>query len=362
MSTDVRIESKYRRIRDFVQEQITLRERQARNENDNPSGYWSFFSRVCSYVRGLSDADMELIRYHTWHLTADNYQTYFFGLQPSELINEYLSLSDVLGGYKPSEAKNGIGWHTEYGMISHDLLRYMRVMSDLKNSNVLSASGHQKFLEIGGGYGGLARLMLGLNANISYVILDLEEILFFSAVYLIQALGEQNVELVTPELVSRLELQPGKVYLVPQHCKKALATLQFDIAANQQSMQEMTKEQVEDYCNLLQGSTKFFYSCNRDQHSDNIAKSKKIIEQLNQYLMSRFELLWDSQSANSPQAAFQKHMMAPLPKDEPTLLKRLAGRLLKRQMSTRAPEACVAQPNYVQMVTDYTIRRMLFKC
>ena len=54
------------------------------------------------------------------------------------------------------------------------------------------------------------------------------------------------------------KLSEGVVYLVPQSQAAVLEQYTFDLAINQQSMQEMNQEQVDRYCNLIKKDYEVF--------------------------------------------------------------------------------------------------------
>lgn len=284
----------YERIRTFINQQIELRDRRGCPVH-NPSRYWQDFNKFAGYVRRLTDEDLKHIRYHTWHLTGDTYLTYIFNPQQIPyLMEEYLKLAASLDGFKIDEPEDGLGYDTDYGKVSTDLLRYMRVLSDLYTHGKISREEGVKVLEIGGGYGQLARVFLSFNRGSSYVICDLEETMFFQGVYLSNTLGADKVRFLTGEEPFDFKFAPGTVYLLPQHRTDALRQYRFDLAVNQQSMQEMTQEQVDHYLDLIKQSCRYFYSCNLDQHISFIVSRTGIVTALNDYLASQFAVEWSS--------------------------------------------------------------------
>jgi hypothetical protein len=97
-------------------------------------------------------------------------------------------------------------------------------------------------------------------------------------------------------------LQPGHVYLLPQSRADTLERLRFDLALNQQSMQEMNAPQVARYCEILEKCAARFYSCNRRSHGAGVVASKGLIPDLHAYLAGRFTIVWDSTDHVSPLA------------------------------------------------------------
>jgi hypothetical protein len=180
------------------------------------------------------------------------------------------------------------------------------VLGDLIEAGLLAREGAPRVLEIGGGYGGLALMGLQFNPRLSWVICDLEESLFIQGVFLTRHLGEARVKLGVPAAV-----EPGTVYLVPQSRAEELASLRFDFAVNQQSMQEMTLAQVGHYAGLLEKCAGRFYSCNRRSHGAGIVRDKGLVADLHEALAGRFEVLWDSTDSLPPLARLcMRHKLA----------------------------------------------------
>jgi len=299
--------SRFRHILDFVESEIARRDALPPDALA-PSDYWKDFNRFSSYIRTLPDAELEHIRHHTWHINGDRYDAYHFisERRRRQLIENYEGLLPRLRGFRWTEPAGGIGIDTPHGLISVSFLRYAVALADLLDAGLLARDGEPRVLEIGGGYGGLALLCLQFNPRIAYVVCDLEETLFVQGVYLTQQLGEARVRLGVPTT-----LEPGCVYLVPQTRAKELASLRFDFAANQQSMQEMTPAQVERYCEILERCAARFYSCNRRRHGKGVVESKGLVADLHERLARRFPVLWDSTDALSPLARLhERHRIA----------------------------------------------------
>jgi hypothetical protein len=115
----------------------------------------------------------------------------------------------------------------------------------------------KRILEIGGGYGEIARLWLtnSLAPAESYVIVDIPECLFFAEVALKAEFGNQ---------VGYFEdCDPGtRILLVPIPYLRDL-TRPSDLVINTGSMQEMTEEWIDFYTEWLTNyDTRYFYSLN----------------------------------------------------------------------------------------------------
>jgi hypothetical protein len=258
-----------------------------------PSIYWADFSRNFRYVYNLSAAELKRIRYHTFHLTSDSYLSYYFASKDFKLT--------ILKGYNffikkgklalIDEGRDGIGVNTKFGLISHDLVRYLGVVCDLLDADVFNKKQKSLILEIGGGYGGLARSILINNSNSSYFIIDLEETLFFSAIYLSNKFGASKVHLINKTLKPN-QILSGHIYIVPQSKIKFIDDIHFNLVISQQSLQEMTAHQVKYYLAWIKKHADFMYSCNLVDHG-NLATHKKIVLNLPDILINFFNIpLW----------------------------------------------------------------------
>jgi hypothetical protein len=137
------------------------------------------------------------------------------------------------------------------------------------------------FPEIGGGYGGLARLFKLLRPRTRYWIVDLPESLFFAEVFLGESFPEARVHYVTDGHVS--DAERADFVLVPTQCATALDGRHFDVAVNTASLQEMSQLSVNFWMDLLQNRmiVDHFYSWNYfliNKRSLDEAKSADISE------------------------------------------------------------------------------------
>jgi hypothetical protein len=273
---------KFEKIRTFVKKSISNRDHVA--PNMVPSKYWTDFARNFRYVYDMNHDELMRIRYHTYHLTSDLYLTYYFANDNYKnlLISGYLHFVEGAHIVARDEGVNGIGVETDYGRISHDLLRYLGVVYDLIKAKLIDRSAPKTILEIGGGYGGLARANLVHNPQISYVICDLEETIFYSAIYLTSHFGKNQVHLVESDL-DNTQIKHGHIYIVPQHQIRFIDKLHFDLAISQQSLQEMTFKQVDNYLLWVKNHVNFLYSCNISDHAF-IAKEKDLVLNLYEVL------------------------------------------------------------------------------
>lgn len=283
----------YEEIRNCVFTEIDRRNQNALAHPESaPSDYWKDFVEYFKYVYSLPDWELKNIRRHTYHLTSDGYQRYYFATPAYRnlLIRGFAFFLSQLDGFRIDEGYLGIGVDAEKDKISHDLLRYLGMLADLVKSGAMSQgcsrSASFKVLEIGGGYGGLARCMVEGFKNVSYCILDIEETLFFPAVYLKNTIGGERVVFVT-DGVDEINFIPGRVYLIPRNRWNILERACFDLVLSQQSLQEMTLRQVDKYMDFVARKSRLFFSCNIADHGE-LAASKNLVLNLTDYLDAKF--------------------------------------------------------------------------
>ena len=251
------------------------------DRTSKPSRYWEDFCGFFDYVIDLPPRAFAKLRLHTYHLTGDNYQTYYFGNRSSFL--DYWGPWLDHGGEKPlppshviSEPDNGIGFRLEDGrLVSQDTARFQRSIRTLSLEGLVGerASGEDplRVVEIGAGYGGMALHVARIVGNCRYVIIDLPETLLFSAAYLTLQAPESRLYLYRPG--DRDVLETAREFdfvLVPNYRLADLRNAEFDLAINVASLQEMRVEQVEEYLEFLRKTCRgVFYSCNRDHQTSN---------------------------------------------------------------------------------------------
>lgn len=280
----------YDDIREFIETALRRREESSERPHVAPSLLWNYVAENFAYVSRLDDEELRRIRFHCYHLTGDIYQTYLFK-QPAisrRLGRDYASIDRELGGFVPDEGDSDFGCEVDGHFISIDLLRYMQVVVDLVSADVFPRERHYRILEIGGGYGGLAAVCMTYNPNTSYIICDLEETMFFQAIYLANRFGFDSLELCEGDALSGETLAPGRFYFLPQSQSNALTSVSVDLAVNQQSLQEMTEEQVHLYFDLIKDAARFFYSCNLDAHKKSLVSRTELVRNLQKFTDEAF--------------------------------------------------------------------------
>lgn len=264
-----------------------------------PSVFWSDFCSYFDYMLELPDESFSKLRLHTYHLTSDNYQTYYF--EDPEDFARAKDLKSLIEGIPAdlvlNEPEDGIGLRYPGGrFVSIDIIRYQKVMNTLYRQGVIAelagkAKAQRVFvLEVGGGYGGFAHHLSRIVPRMTYVIVDLPETLLFSAPYL--ALHDPAKRLYVYEGRDfEAALRPGRIadfdfVLIPDYRLDALNETRFDLAINVASFQEMREEQVARYLDFIRETgCGALYSWNQDAQPRN-----RELSDLSRMLRERFSV------------------------------------------------------------------------
>lgn len=251
-----------------------------------PSRYWTDFCSFFEYLIDLPARHFARLRLHTYHLTGDNYQTYYLGNRRAFLDywGHHLAVEDLPPRLVIEEPPGGIGFRLDDGrFVSQDVARFQRAIATLHRHGALGfldrdAAGGARptVLEIGAGYGGLPLHFGRFAPGCRYVVVDLPETLLYSAAYLALEAPDRNVYLYDPATFDPAmlldERSPVDVFLLPDYRLGALEPLDlaFDLVLNIASMQEMRAEQVERYLGWIGRTCRgVFYSFNRDRQDRN---------------------------------------------------------------------------------------------
>jgi putative sugar O-methyltransferase len=127
----------------------------------------------------------------------------------------------------------------------------------------------QTVLEIGGGYGNLARVLRLFYPKQRYVIVDLLNSLYCSYVFLASHFPGLRLLFVTSESEIR-SLNDYDFAFVPTEFFAGLRGRAFDLVVNTCSLGEMPQSTVDTYMHFLnqEAKVRFFYSINRFGHFD----------------------------------------------------------------------------------------------
>jgi len=169
-----------------------------------------------------------------------------------------------------------IGWKHGQHLINHDAHAYLTRVAMMHELGILSRMKHAgcpRVLEIGGGFGGLAWMLMQVLPPARYVIVDLPESLAFAAVYLsVLFPALHNTVVSNRHEAEEVSEGPGFTFAL-FHC---LRFPHVDLAINTLSFAEMTAVQVTAYGQFIAG---------------NLAPGGVLYEQNNEYSDERSEAL-----------------------------------------------------------------------
>lgn len=106
--------------------------------------------------------------------------------------------------------------------------------------------GPVKILEIGGGYGSLARTIMGLNPKARYTLVDLSETLFFAELFLRHSFPDKTIA-----YADESGWPEADIVLVPSTLRRLLTGQEFDLAINTNSFGEMPRDEAKGWLDWL---------------------------------------------------------------------------------------------------------------
>jgi putative sugar O-methyltransferase len=137
-------------------------------------------------------------------------------------------------------------------LISQDLANSM--LEYLSMSEVVDFAGCKKVLEVGGGYGRDAHVILSLNPRLSYFFVDVPPSIFIAQKYIAKLFPDRTVFAVQNfssfEDVKEEMEKASLVFLLP-HQLKMVPEGHFDLTISISNLGEMTKTQISEYTQLI---------------------------------------------------------------------------------------------------------------
>ena len=271
------------------------------------SSFWGDFTNLFTFALDFSEESLKNIRLHTPLFTGvpilnHAHQPYRFksDLEKEKvpMIQQYNILTQhIPERYHCSEPVTTplidiIGLHYMGRFITDDLIRYQRCINNLYMSgcfDYLESVSRPIAVEVGGGYGSLAHQISKIIGDLSYIILDIPESLFWSAAYLINNNPQKSFYIYQKEdfhtIIDPERLKAIDFLFLPNYMVQSLKFInELNLLLNLLSFQEMTTEQVTEYAQIVGSTLKgFIYSENFKKHWLNTQLTSDVHEILSCY-------------------------------------------------------------------------------
>ena len=256
-----------------------------------PSPIWSEVLSVYAYLLNLSEEDFLNIRFHTGLITGEILFSYWHPYPPIhpekfaketgyQLLTSKIPKRYWIGEPPTPGIPKPLGVSYKGRIINHNIVRYQKCISNLYLTGIIPSLLQRKkkscVVEIGGGYGGLAHSLGGiLNKKITYIMVDLPEMILFAGSYLIINNPDKKIYVYRKETFKPGFLDKGiwnyDYVLLPHYLLEDLYGLHtIDLAINLLSFPEMTVKQILGYLSLLSHKLSgVLYSDNMDRHPYN---------------------------------------------------------------------------------------------
>ena len=191
------------------------------------------------------------------------------------LINLYHKLSshvslEILRMTSDSIIGNNFCLNYRGQRINQRILRYAYYLSQIKRNTSLQDEKRNIFLDIGGGYGGLSRLLKNYYNNSTFVIIELPELCLLSSYFLYSNFPSKKIgtfsDFKNLDRLNSEDLLKYDFVILPQNFMEKFNDEIFDLIVNTTSLGEMS-DIMQDYYlqNLERCTKKYFYSVNRSQ-------------------------------------------------------------------------------------------------
>ncbi len=213
----------------------------------------------------------EILNYHNFLNT--NNSKKINKIKSILLINLYHKLStniclEVLRTTSDSIIGNNLCLNYRGQRINQRTLRYAYYLSQIKLNTSLESDNRNLFLDVGGGYGGLSRLISNYYHNSTCVIIELPELCLLSSYFLKSNYPDKKVatynDFKNTSQVSAESLMKYDYVILPQFFMEKFNDDIFDLTINTTSLSEISSTMQSYYLKHIERCTsKFFYSVNR---------------------------------------------------------------------------------------------------
>jgi len=281
----------YERVRDWV---LGIRSAAAAADETQPSDYWTEELAGFEYMLDASPLIVDKLKHQSYHLTGLRVYDYRSHKDRAEeqlraKLAALRGLVDVdLFVPEPYEL-GGFGFEEDGGLFTVDTLKYFEALIALEKGGVLGPlreGGERRLVwEIGGGWGGFAYQLKTVCPNVTYVIVDLPEVLLFSATYLMSTFPDARAVLHGEGGAGVDDWLGADFVFIPHTALSAMTPPRIDLTVNMVSFQEMTSGQVATYVeHAHEIGCPYLYSLNRERSAYNPQ-----IDNVHEIVARRFE-------------------------------------------------------------------------
>ena len=222
-------------------------------------------------------SNVDLIQAHSF-LAKGNRLKKFFRI--AEVIGNYHDLYDIICPeilINSSESKifdcDAIIYRNQ--LLTDRLIRCIYYLSQIKKNTDLQYDQRFIFLDLGGGYGCLTRLILNLFHNSKGILIDLPETCLLASYYLTKNFPNKKIKYLCDikmnEKLDNKFFENTDLLIIPTTLINLIPDHFVDLVINTASLGEMSIEYGEFYMkNINRITKKYFYSHNRKDATDSI--------------------------------------------------------------------------------------------
>ena len=235
-------------------------------------------------------------------------------------------------------SKNILGYYVDYGIIHH-LKWYEKIEKYITPKSTI--------LEIGGGFGSLARIIIK-NKNVKYFLIDLPEANLISNYYLKNNFPEKKILNFKEFKFGTLHEQVSKydIFILPPNVIDK-ENINFDFIINTRSFMEMNKKIIKKYFELIHNKLKnngLFLNINKYSKST-------VGENINFYEYP-YDVFWDV--IISEESYLQNNMIFLL-----TKRKKQAGQILQELENIKNQKKSINKKNIYYRKLQHNIKKII---
>lgn len=148
--------------------------------------------------------------------------------------------------------------------LNHRILRYAYYVSQLKKNLNFKSKEKIKICDIGGGYGGLLRLLKHIYLNSCCILVELPETCLLASYFLKKNFPDKKILLYSQIKDEGINFYDYDFVILPQTAIGKITNESMDLVINTSSLSEMENETQNFYINEIERIAKsYFYSVNR---------------------------------------------------------------------------------------------------